>query len=65
MNFTAYNWTKDRIDGVYKELTGASPLDEYNRPGSFPTISGLAVFTTAGMAAGLVSSPLACMKRLS
>jgi hypothetical protein len=60
MNFTAYNWTKDAIDGVYKEFTGVSPLDEYNKPGSVPTISGLAMFTTAGMVAGLVSSPLAC-----
>jgi hypothetical protein len=65
MNFTAYNWTKDAIDGVYKEFTGVSPLDEYNKPGSVPTISGLAMFTTAGMVAGLVSSPLACMKCLS
>ena len=61
MNFTAYNWTKDKLDGVFKGITGVSPLEEYNKPGSTPTISGLSMFITAGLAAGLVSSPLACM----
>ncbi|KAJ5149393.1 mitochondrial carrier domain-containing protein [Penicillium atrosanguineum] len=60
MNFTAYNWTKDKLDGVFKDFTGVSPLEEYNKPGSTPTISGLSMFITAGLAAGLVSSPLAC-----
>lgn len=61
MNFTAYNWTKDKLDCVFKDITGVSPLDEYNKPGSTPTISGLSMFVTAGLVAGLVSSPLACM----
>ncbi|KAJ5665670.1 Mitochondrial carrier protein [Penicillium maclennaniae] len=60
MNFTAYNWTKDKLDCMFKKFTGVSPLEEYNKPGSTPTISGLSMFITAGLAAGLVSSPLAC-----
>lgn len=61
LNFTAYNWTKDAVDGVFKDFTGVSPLDEYNKPGSTPTVPGLMMFTTAGLAAGMLSSPLACM----
>ncbi|KAJ5191117.1 Mitochondrial carrier protein [Penicillium cinerascens] len=60
LNFTAYNWTKDTVDGVFQDFTGVSPLAEYNKPGSTPTIPGLVTFTTAGLAAGMLSSPLAC-----
>jgi hypothetical protein len=61
LNFTAYNWTKDKIDDTFKQFTGVSPLEEYNKPGSTPSVPGLITFITAGLAAGLFSSPLACM----
>lgn len=60
VNFTTYNWTKDAIGDAFKRVTGVSPVDEYNKPGSTPTLTGLFTFTTAGMVAGLVTSPLAC-----
>lgn len=60
VNFTTYNWTKDAISDVFKRVTGVSPVEEYNKPGSTPTLTGLFTFTTAGMVAGLVTSPLAC-----
>ena len=60
VNFTTYNWAKDRISDMFQRVTGESPLEEYRKPGSTPTITGLLTFTTAGLAAGLVTSPLAC-----
>lgn len=60
VNFTTYNWAKDAIGDVFKRVTGVSPVDEYNKPGSTPTVAGLFTFTTAGLIAGLVTSPLAC-----
>lgn len=60
VNFTTYNWAKDAIGDVFKSVAGVSPVDEYNKPGSTPTLASLFTFTTAGMVAGLVTSPLAC-----
>lgn len=60
VNFTTYNFAKDRIGEIFESVTGVSPVDEYNKRGSTPTVSGLFTFTTAGMIAGLVTAPLAC-----
>ncbi|KAJ5176385.1 mitochondrial carrier [Penicillium canariense] len=60
VNFTTYNHAKHVISDSFERFTGVSPLDEYNKPGSTPTVTGLLTFTTAGLLAGLVASPLAC-----
>lgn len=60
VNFSTYNAAKHAISDSIQRITGVSPLDEYNKPGSTPTASGLLTFTTAGLIAGLVTSPLAC-----
>ncbi|KAE8145278.1 mitochondrial carrier [Aspergillus avenaceus] len=60
VNFSTYNAAKHKISDFVERMTGQSPLAIYNQPGSTPTISTLATFTTAGLFAGLITSPLAC-----
>lgn len=60
VNFTTYTYAKHAISDTFQRVTGESPLDEYNKPGSSPTAAGLFTFTAAGLIAGLVTSPLAC-----
>ncbi|KAJ5949689.1 mitochondrial carrier [Penicillium verhagenii] len=60
VNFTSYSWAKIRISDMIRQITGVSPLAEYNKPGSTPTVSGIMTFAAAGALAGLISSPLAC-----
>lgn len=60
VNFTTYNFAKERISGVFESITGVSPLAEYAKPGSTPTVTGILTFTGAGLIAGLVTAPLAC-----
>ncbi|CAI7595348.1 unnamed protein product [Penicillium pancosmium] len=60
VNFTTYNWAKHAISDTFQSITGESPLDEYKKPGSSPTVAGILTFTGAGLLAGLVTSPLAC-----
>lgn len=61
VNFTVYNAFKDIIADNVGRITGSNPLDQYNKPGSIPTVTGVLTFTTAGLIAGLVASPIACM----
>lgn len=60
VNFTVYNAFKDMISSNVERVTGFNPLDDYKKPGSTPTVSGVLTFTAAGLAAGLIASPLAC-----
>ncbi|KAL4957873.1 mitochondrial carrier [Aspergillus filifer] len=60
VNFTTYNNSKHKISGFIERMTGQSPLDIYNQPGSAPTVSTIATFITAGCFAGVITSPLAC-----
>ncbi|KAJ5745486.1 mitochondrial carrier [Penicillium odoratum] len=60
VNFTSYNWAKLRISETIQQITGTSPLADYNQTGSTPTFTGVLTFATAGALAGLLSSPLAC-----
>ncbi|KAJ5238620.1 hypothetical protein N7468_003239 [Penicillium chermesinum] len=60
MNFTTYNAAKQKISALFERVTGVSPAKEYNKPDSSPSIKALVTFTSAGMMAGLVTSPLAC-----
>ncbi|KAJ5790414.1 uncharacterized protein N7518_007425 [Penicillium psychrosexuale] len=60
VNFTVYNAFKDIIADSVERITGSNPLDHYNKPGSLPTVTGVLTFTTAGLIAGLVASPIAC-----
>jgi hypothetical protein len=60
VNFSTYNAAKHRISDFFERMTGQSPLVMYNQPGSSPTISTFVTFTTAGLFAGLITSPLAC-----
>lgn len=61
VNFTVYNAFKDIIADNVERVTGFNPLEHYKKPGSTPTVTGILTFTTAGLIAGLVSSPIACM----
>lgn len=61
VNFTSYNAFKEIISENVARITGTNPLADYQKAGSSPTVSGIMTFTAAGMIAGLVSSPLACM----
>lgn len=61
VNFTVYNAFKDMISKNVERVTGFNPLEDYKKPGSTPTVSGVLTFTAAGFVAGLVASPLACM----
>jgi hypothetical protein len=61
VNFTVYNAFKDIISDNVERITGSNPLDHYKQPGSTPTLTGVLTFTTAGLVAGLVASPIACM----
>ncbi|KAB8257432.1 mitochondrial carrier domain-containing protein [Aspergillus pseudonomiae] len=60
VNFSTYNAAKHRISDFFERMTGQSPLAMYNQPGSTPTVSTFVTFTTAGLIAGLITSPLAC-----
>ncbi|KAE8390572.1 mitochondrial carrier [Aspergillus alliaceus] len=60
VNFSTYNAAKHRISDFFERMTGQSPLAMYNQPGSSPTVSTFVTFTTAGLFAGLITSPLAC-----
>ncbi|KAJ5231480.1 mitochondrial carrier [Penicillium citrinum] len=60
VNFTTYNWAKHAISDTFQSITGESPLEEYKKPGSTPSVAGILTFTGAGLLAGLVTSPLAC-----
>ncbi|KAI9376532.1 mitochondrial carrier domain-containing protein [Aspergillus egyptiacus] len=60
MNFTTYNIAKHHISDWVERVTGQSPLEIYNRPGSVPTVMTTLTFITAGCIAGVISSPLAC-----
>ncbi|CAL5873981.1 uncharacterized protein PFLUO_LOCUS8266 [Penicillium psychrofluorescens] len=60
VNFSTYNWAKHAISDSIENITGRSPYQEYNTPGSSPTATGIFMFTFAGLLAGLVTSPLAC-----
>lgn len=60
MNFTTYNWAKLKISDTFERITGESPMKDYDKPGSSPTLAGLVTFTSAGLLAGLVTAPLAC-----
>lgn len=60
VNFTSYSWAKVRISDMVQQITGVSPLAEYNKPSSTPSVTGILTFATAGALAGLLSSPIAC-----
>lgn len=60
VNFTTYIRAKEYLDNIFKGLTGTSPLEELQKPGSSPTLTSVLTFTGAGLAAGLVASPIAC-----
>ncbi|KAI9923996.1 hypothetical protein MW887_007454 [Aspergillus wentii] len=60
VNFSTYNSAKHSVSDFIERITGESPLASYNQPGSSPTVSTIMTFTTAGLFAGLITSPLAC-----
>jgi hypothetical protein len=64
LNFTSYNYAKEGIADIVKRVTGTSPLNESDKSGSVPTVTGVLTFTLAGAFAGLVAAPIACKKPL-
>jgi hypothetical protein len=63
VNFSTYNAAKHRISDFIERITGESPLETYNQRGSVPTFSTTFTFISAGLIAGLITSPLACTYR--
>lgn len=64
LNFSTYSRAKHAISDFIERVTGESPLDDYNRLGSTPTVTTLLTFTAAGAVAGLATAPLACKTAL-
>lgn len=64
--FSVYQWAKYAIDGVIESSTGHSPLKLVNTPGTYPDLSTVGCFTTAGAISGaalaFVISPFELIK---
>lgn len=60
MSFSIYQKAKYAMDRSISEMTGQSPLQHANAPGSYPSLGTVACFGTAGMAAGAVITTLSC-----
>lgn len=56
-SFYVYREAKYSIDKVIEGATGDSPLEWVNTPGTYPNLSTLACFTTAGIIQGAALTP--------
>lgn len=56
-SFWVYREAKYSIDKVIERATGDSPLEWVNTPGTYPNLSTLACFTTAGIIQGAALTP--------
>ena len=56
--FQIYRWAKYKIDKMFEQATGDSPLQHVNKVGTYPTLSTCVCFGGAGMLAGGLLSPV-------
>ncbi len=56
LGFSIYRKAKYTFDGWIESVTGRSPLQHVNKPGTYPDMSTLACFTGAGMVSGGVTA---------
>lgn len=52
-----YQKAKYSLDGIIENVTGVSPLQTVNTPGSYPNLQTVACFTTAGALSGAALTP--------
>lgn len=55
--FVVYRKAKYEIDHIYENATGHSPLQWVNEPGTYPRLSTVICFSTAGMVQGAILTP--------
>jgi hypothetical protein len=60
-SFTVYQSSKYFLSDTIERATGEAPLEVVNTPGRMPNLSTVACFTTAGVIAGVATTPIACM----
>nr|XP_023907949.1 uncharacterized mitochondrial carrier C29A3.11c-like [Quercus suber]POF16500.1 putative mitochondrial carrier c29a3.11c [Quercus suber] len=60
VSFSLYQKTKYAYDGYLTRMTGKSPLAIANAPGSMPTLSTIACFSTAGATSGAILTTISC-----
>nr|POE85589.1 putative mitochondrial carrier c29a3.11c [Quercus suber] len=60
VSFSLYQKTKYAYDGYLTRMTGLSPLAIANAPGSMPTLSTIACFSTAGATSGAILTTISC-----
>ena len=58
LGFIAYRKAKYAIDRVIERTTGDSPLEWVNTTGTYPNLSTLVCFSTAGMVSGAALTPI-------
>ena len=58
LGFIAYRKAKYDVDKVIERATGDSPLEWVNTAGTYPTLSTLLCFSTAGMISGAALTPI-------
>lgn len=58
LGFIAYRKAKYDVDRVIERVTGDSPLEWVNTAGTYPNLSTLVCFSTAGMISGAVLTPM-------
>jgi hypothetical protein len=60
-SFTVYQSSKYFLSDSIERATGEAPLEVVNTPGRMPNLSTVFCFTTAGVIAGIATTPIACM----
>lgn len=58
--FSIYQTTKYALNDVIKTHTGQSPLDDVNKPGTYPNLATVTCFTISGMVAGAGQAVIGC-----
>lgn len=58
LGFIAYRKAKYEVDHVIERVTGDSPLEWVNTAGTYPNLSTLVCFSTAGMISGAMLTPI-------
>lgn len=63
--FIIYRKAKYEVDRVIESATGNSPLEWVNTAGTYPNLSTLLCFGTAGMIQGAVLTPILSKSKLN
>ena len=63
--FSFYQKAKYTLSDGIERMTGSSPLDEVNTPGTLPNLATISCFTLAGSISGIATTFLACRYLIS